>query len=44
MTRRSSIPRLMDIIEACEIVRAEVQGVTLEAFEADIRSRWVAER
>jgi uncharacterized protein with HEPN domain len=44
MTRRSSIPRLMDIVEACELIRTEIQGVTLGTFEADIRKRWFVER
>ncbi len=41
---RSPIPRLTDIIEAIALIRVEMQGVTLEAFAADIRKRWLIER
>jgi uncharacterized protein with HEPN domain len=41
---RSNIPRLTDIVEAVELIRSEMAGVTLEAFEADIRKRWLVER
>jgi uncharacterized protein with HEPN domain len=44
MTARSSIPRLTDIIEASELIRGEMAGVALEAFEPDIRKRWLVER
>ena len=44
MVARSPIPRLMDIVRASELVRAEMQGVTLDAFEADIHKRWFVER
>jgi hypothetical protein len=36
---RSNIPRLTDIVEAIELIRAEMAGVPLEAFEPDIRRR-----
>jgi uncharacterized protein with HEPN domain len=41
---RSNIPRLTDIVEAIELIRSEMAGVTLEAFEPDIRKRWLVER
>jgi uncharacterized protein with HEPN domain len=44
MAARSPIPRLTDIVEASELIRSEMQGVTLDAFEADIRKRWLVER
>lgn len=44
MAARSPIPRLTDIVEASALVRSEMQGVTLDAFEADIRKRWFVER
>jgi len=36
--------RLLDIIEAIEIVRSETANITLDAFEADRRKRWLVER
>jgi uncharacterized protein with HEPN domain len=44
MAARSPIPRLQDIIDACELIQSEMAGVTLDAFEADKRKRWVVER
>lgn len=38
------IARLTDIIEAIELIRSEMAGVTLEAFEPDRRKRWLVER
>jgi len=40
----SPIPRLTDIIEAIQHIRAETTGVPLDAFEADWRKRWLVER
>jgi uncharacterized protein with HEPN domain len=40
----SSIARLVDIIEAIELVRSETAGVTLQSLESDKRRRWVIER
>jgi uncharacterized protein with HEPN domain len=37
-------PRLTDILEAIENIRSETAGVTLDAFEADWRKRWLVER
>ena len=37
-------PRLSDIIEAIEHISSETAGVTLDAFEADWRKRWLVER
>lgn len=44
MAEHSATPRLYDIIQAIERIRAEMDGITLEAFEADWRRRWVVER
>jgi uncharacterized protein with HEPN domain len=44
MAERSSLPRLADIIEAIELINAETAGITLVAFEADKRKRWLVER
>jgi uncharacterized protein with HEPN domain len=44
MAARSPIPRLQDIIDACELIQSEMAGVTLDAFEADKRKRWLVER
>jgi uncharacterized protein with HEPN domain len=43
-TKFSSAPRLTDIIEAIELIRAETKDLTLIRFEADIRKRWLVER
>ena len=40
----SLVPRLTDIVEAIEHIRSETAGVTLDAFEADWRKRWLVER
>ncbi len=37
MAAPSSLPRLIDIIEAIGIIRGEMAGVTLKAFESDKR-------
>ena len=44
MTPRSETPRLNDIVEAIEVVLDELAGVSLDAFEADRRKRWLVER
>ncbi len=44
MAKPSPVPRLTDIIEAIELIRSEMADVTLNAFEADRRKRWLAER
>jgi len=44
MTQSSPVPRLTDIIEAIELIRSEMAGVTLAAFEPDRRKRWLVER
>jgi uncharacterized protein with HEPN domain len=44
MAASSLAPRLTDIIEAIEHIRSEMAGVTIEAFEADWRKRWLVER
>jgi uncharacterized protein with HEPN domain len=44
MAERSLAPRLADILEAVELINAEMAGVALAAFEADKRKRWLVER
>jgi uncharacterized protein with HEPN domain len=44
MAEASPLPRLIDIIEAIELIRGEMAGVTLKAFEPDRRKRWLVER
>ncbi len=44
MAASSPVPRLTDILDAIERIRAEMAGVTIEAFEADWRKRWLVER
>lgn len=36
--------RLGDILEAIELIEAEIAGVSLAAFAADKRKRWLVER
>jgi uncharacterized protein with HEPN domain len=38
------IPRLSDMVEAIERVRAVLGNATIEAFEADWEKRWLVER
>lgn len=42
--RSSEISRLTDMVEAIGLVRKEMSGLDLDAFEADIRKRWLVER
>lgn len=44
MAAPSPLPRLIDIIEAIEIIRSEMAGITLKTFESDKRKRWLVER
>ena len=44
MTASSLAPRLTDILDAIERIRAEMVGVSIDAFEADWRKRWLVER
>lgn len=44
MTTPSPIARLIDIIEAIELIRNELAGVVLQALESDRRKRWLVER
>jgi uncharacterized protein with HEPN domain len=44
MAVSSLAPRLTDILEAIEHIRSEMAGVTIDAFEADWRRRWLVER
>jgi uncharacterized protein with HEPN domain len=44
MAEPSPVPRLTDIIEAVELIRSEMAGVTLKVFEPDRRKRWLVER
>jgi uncharacterized protein with HEPN domain len=36
--------RLTDIVEAIELIRAEIAGATLQSLESDKRKRWLVER
>ena len=40
MVTRSPAARLTDIVEASELIRHDMEGVTLEAFKPDIHKRW----
>jgi uncharacterized protein with HEPN domain len=44
MAKPSPVPRLTDIIEAIELIRSEMAGITLDVFEPDRRKRWLVER
>jgi uncharacterized protein with HEPN domain len=44
MAASSLAPRLTDILDAIERIRAEMAGVSIDAFEADWRKRWLVER
>jgi uncharacterized protein with HEPN domain len=44
MAAPSLAPRLTDILDAIERIRSEMEGVSIEAFEADWRKRWLVER
>ena len=44
MPKTSAVPRLTDIIEAIELIRSEMAGVMLQAFEPDTRKHWLVER
>jgi uncharacterized protein with HEPN domain len=44
MAPPSPVPRLADIIEAIDLIRSEMAGVTIEAFGPDRRKRWLVER
>ena len=44
MVARSPAARLTDIVEAIALIRGDMAGVTLDAFQPDIRKRWLIER
>jgi uncharacterized protein with HEPN domain len=44
MAERSPVAYLTDIVEAIELIHNEMAGVTLDAFAADRRKRWLVER
>jgi len=44
MAKPSPVSRLSDIIEAIELIRLKMAGVTPDAFEPDRRKRWLVER
>jgi uncharacterized protein with HEPN domain len=44
MAAPSLTARLADIIQAIELIRSEMAGVTPAAFASDIRKRWLVER
>jgi uncharacterized protein with HEPN domain len=44
MVTPSPVSRLTDIVEAIELIRSDMAGVTLDVFEPDRRKRWLVER
>jgi uncharacterized protein with HEPN domain len=44
MAPSSSLPRLVDIVEAIELIGSELSGVTIQAFQTDRRKQWLVER
>lgn len=44
MPERSSLPRLLDMIEAIERIEGILEGCTLEEFEADWQRQWLVVR
>jgi uncharacterized protein with HEPN domain len=44
MAVSSPAPRLTDILDAIGRIRTEMAGVSIDAFEADWRKRWLVER
>ncbi len=44
MGERSQNLRLSDIADAIELIDSEMSGITLQAFAADTRKRWLVER
>jgi uncharacterized protein with HEPN domain len=44
MKARSAAARLTDIVEAIELISAEVAGITIKQFGADRRKCWLVER
>lgn len=44
MVSPSPVARLTDMIEAIELLRSEMVGVTLPELEADKRKQWLLER
>jgi uncharacterized protein with HEPN domain len=44
MSHQSLILRLTDIVEAIDLINAEMAGVSIRTFEPDKRKRWIVER
>jgi uncharacterized protein with HEPN domain len=44
MRAPTPLARLTDIVEAIELLAAEMNGVALQAFASDKRKRWLVER
>jgi uncharacterized protein with HEPN domain len=44
MAGRSLVPRLSDMVQACERIRTLLNDMPLEAFEADWQKQWLVER
>jgi uncharacterized protein with HEPN domain len=40
----SRVARLTDIVDAIELIRSEMAGVSLDGFEPDRLKRWLVER
>jgi len=44
MVARSLLPRLTDIVEAIERIRAVLENTSLDAFETDWQRQWLVQR
>jgi uncharacterized protein with HEPN domain len=44
MASRSLVPRLTDMVQACERIRALLSDVSIDEFERDWQKQWVVER
>ncbi len=44
MSPSSSVARLTDIVDAIDLITAELDGISIRAFEMDKRKRWLVER
>ncbi|MEO5359820.1 MAG: DUF86 domain-containing protein [Nitrospirota bacterium] len=44
MSKSSHLARLVDIIEAIELIRTEINGLTLHVFEKNRSKQWLVER
>jgi uncharacterized protein with HEPN domain len=44
VTQKPAIPYLQDIVEAIDRIRSAMGSLSLDAFEADWKARWLVER